>query len=45
MPDDKVAPPAPWDDSMVRCYKDGRVEKAIDIDMSGSAEIPANQDG
>ena len=35
MPDDK-APPAPWDNSMVRCFKDGRVEKAIDLDMSGS---------
>jgi hypothetical protein len=30
MPDDKGEPPAPWNDSMARCHKDGRTGTAAD---------------
>lgn len=33
MPDDKLAPPEPWSDKMLKCYKDGRVETSTMTDM------------
>ena len=41
IPDEKGAPPLPWEDNMARCYKDGRaeiVDTEIKMDLSDEAE-------
>jgi hypothetical protein len=38
IPDDKGSPPAPWDDTMARCYADGRAELESDASMNSAPE-------
>ena len=47
LPDDKGAPPLPWEDNMARCYTDGRtevVDTEIKLDPADGADAAAGDD-
>jgi hypothetical protein len=45
MPDDKGAPPEPWSDKMLKCYKDGHVETSSMAEISLVADAASDDSG